>query len=116
MRGSARRKCATARAFSTCRSMRTASVSIPCNNKNALIGASTAPVVRWYINGARAGDECLGAETVDVDEPVIGLVGLAEHRKARRIRPPIEAAGIDNRSAHCGAMPAHTLPVASPGG
>ena len=43
---SSRRNSATLRAFSTWRSTRSATVSIPCSSRKAFIGASTAPMVR----------------------------------------------------------------------
>jgi hypothetical protein len=41
-----------------------------------------------------------------VNQPVIGRVGLVEHRKAARMVAPRKASGIDDRAAQRSAVPA----------
>ena len=44
-----------------------------------------------------------------VDQAVIGVIGLAEHRKASRVLCPGKVAAIDDDAAERCAMPAHEL-------
>jgi hypothetical protein len=58
------------------------------------------------IEAARAGDEGLATEPIDVNETVIRFIRFAERREPRRLGPPIEKRPNRRRAADRGAVTA----------
>ena len=105
--GCAARNSATARAFATCRSIRSGSVSIPVRMWNALVGDSAGPEVAQR-DRARLHREPEVAERLDEVEAVVGRVGSGQERELAAPLP-VEPAGLHDDAAHRRAVAGQEL-------
>ena len=90
------------------RSMRSASVSMPCRIRKALNGEMRRAHVAQR-HHARAADVGGRAQRLGVDHAVVADVGLVQALEARLVLGPRELAAVDDRAADAVAVAAEVL-------